>query len=75
MGYDTDVQQVGVSAQEVQAVLPEVVKDAPINADKGTDYMTVQYERLAPMFIEAIKELKDIVAKQQAEIEELRNGK
>ena len=65
LGYDTEVQQVGVSAQEVEAVLPEVVKSAPINDDAGTDYMTVQYERLAPLFIEAIKE-------QQQEIDELK---
>lgn len=58
LGYDTETQQVGVSAQEVEAVLPHVVKDAPINRQHGTDYKTVQYDRLVPVLIEATKELK-----------------
>lgn len=62
-GYDTDVTQVGVSAQEVQAVMPEVVAPAPVDAN----YMTVRYERLVPLLIEAIKaldqEIQDIKSK------------
>ena len=58
LGYDTESQQVGVSAQEVESVLPHVVKDAPINRTAGTDYKTVQYDRLVPVLIEATKELK-----------------
>jgi hypothetical protein len=46
--------EVGVSAQAVQSVLPEIVTAAPIDAQ----YLTIYYERLTPLLIEAIKELR-----------------
>ena len=54
LGYQGDERQVGVSAQEVKNVLPEIVTSAPIS----DNYYTVWYDKLAPLFIEAIKELK-----------------
>ena len=55
-------QDVGVIAQEVEEVLPEIVADRP------DGYKAVRYEKLVPLLIEAIKE-------QQKQIEELKQTK
>ena len=52
---------VGVIAQEIEEVLPEVVT----TRDNG--YKAVKYEKIVPLLIEAIKE-------QQEQIDELRKG-
>jgi hypothetical protein len=63
---------VGVIAQEVLAVLPEAVRPAPFDtaADgtsrSGASYLTVQYEKLTALLIEAAKA-------QQAQIEDLQS--
>ena len=62
LGYEKK-REVGVSAQEVEAVLPEAIATAPIDSK----YMAVKYERLIPLIIEAIKELKIEVDKIKGE--------
>ena len=54
LGYNNDAMQVGVSAQEVEVILPQAVAPAPIDEQ----YMAVKYEKLVPLLIEAIKGLK-----------------
>ena len=72
LDVDTEKREVGLLAQEVQEVLPEAVAPAPFDLDdeqnsrSGKDYLTVKYERIAPVLIEAIKE-------QQKEIDELKS--
>lgn len=59
LGYRNEARQVGVSAQEIEAVLPEAVTQAVIDPT----YLAVRYEKLVPLLIEAIKELSDQVEK------------
>lgn len=67
---NTEKREVGFIAQEVQEVLPEVIKPAgfDIELQSGENYLTIQYEKIVPLLVECIKELK-------AEIEELKNNK
>jgi hypothetical protein len=73
-GYTSDEQQVGVLAGEVEAVMPEVVKAAPFDLDEngnsksGENYKTVQYEKLIPLLIEAIKEQQDLITQLQTRL-------
>jgi hypothetical protein len=53
LGFDKNIRYSGVSAQEIQSILPEAVVSAPVN-DK---YLTVHYDKLVPLLIEAIKDL------------------
>jgi hypothetical protein len=61
--WDTELQQrheghdVGVLAQEVESILPEAV----VTREDG--YKAVNYEKLVPLLIQAIKELKTIIVK------------
>jgi hypothetical protein len=79
LGFTTDTKynDAGVIAQEVQEVLPQAVKPAPFDriwnpdlakyeSKSGNEYLTVQYEKIVPLLIEAIKE-------QQKQIEELKD--
>ena len=72
-GYSDYSRQVGVIAQEILEVLPEAVTAAPFDiaedgsSKSGENYLTVRYEKIIPLLIEGIKELR-------SQIEELRNG-
>lgn len=70
LNEDITVRKLGFLAQQVEKVAPEVVRQAPFDtapdgsSRSGQDYKTVQYDRLMPLLLQAIKE-------QQAKIQEL----
>ena len=68
LGFDTKKLQLGVSAQKVEAIFPELIERAPCSdfSKEKIDFKTLDYSKLVPVLIEAIKELK-------AEIDELKS--
>ena len=73
----SDERQVGVFAQDIQAVLPEAVKPAPFDNEdgkskSGENYLTVQYEKIVPLLIESIKEQQKMIENLQGQIDELK---
>ena len=84
-GYK-DEMHVGVSAQQVEKILPEVVQLAPFDCAKeyvdgkpvsesGENYKTVQYDKLVPLLIEAIKEQDEKINRLESMVEQLLNKK
>jgi len=55
--HENEGHDVGVIAQEVEKVIPEIVE----TRDNG--YKAVKYEKIVPLLIESIKELKDEIEK------------
>jgi len=76
--------EIGLSAQEVQNIFPEIVSLAPFDmvrdnynnivSKSGDNYLTINYEKLAPLFVESIKYLKKELNELKLEIAELRNN-
>ena len=66
---DIEKHQIGVIAQEVEKVLPDVVH----NNENGLK--SVAYGNLTAVLIEAIKELKGEISELRAELDELKGTK
>jgi hypothetical protein len=72
-GIKNNNKEIGLSAQEVNKILPELTSLAPFDIDinnngdviskSGNNYLTIYYERLIPILIEAIKELSSEIDK------------
>ncbi len=61
--------EIGFIAQDLQNVLPQVVGGLPTdNAEESP--MTVDYGRLTPVIVAAVKEQQDIIGQQQSIIEQ-----
>jgi hypothetical protein len=84
VGYTDTKVQLGLSAQEVQRILPEIVHLAPFDTDidsetkeikgskSGENYLTIDYDKLVPLLVEAIKEQQTIIETQNNEISEIK---
>jgi len=83
LGYTNEKEQVGVSAQKIQAVLPQAVSLAPFDmqgvpetgeiiSKTGENYLTVKYDRIVPLLIEGIKEQQLQIEKMKKQIDELK---
>ena len=74
LGYKKE-QRVGLSAQEVQEVLPEAVSKAPISNDPeiNEEYLSVDYSKLIPLLVEGMKEQQSYIEKLEARLQALEN--
>ena len=69
----------------MQSILPEIVRIAPFDmmldsynniiSKSGDNYLTICYEKLAPLFVESIKALKKELDEVKLELAELRDAK
>ena len=66
--HSNEGHDVGVIAQEVEKVLPEVVQT------RESGYKAVKYEKIVPLLIEGIKEQQEQIDELKKEIEELKNA-
>jgi len=79
-GYLRTTKLVGLFADEVEAVLPEATRPAPFDVDEtgasksGENYKTIQYEKLVPLLVEAIKEQQLAIDLLKYELQELKNS-
>jgi hypothetical protein len=64
----SDTKEIGVIAEEVASVVPEIV-----NYTKDGEADSVSYGRITALLIEAMKELKSELDSAKKEIEELKN--
>ena len=64
LGYEKKL-YIGLSAQEVQNVVPEVIKPAAID----NKYLTVDYAKLVPLLVEAIKEQQEHIERLESKID------
>ena len=85
-GLEANVRNTGFSAQEVKAIMPEVIRLAPfdmgeknevtgiIESKSGENYMTLLYDKMAPLIVAALKEevqKRENLEKEVAELKQL----
>jgi hypothetical protein len=85
-GLEEHVRNSGFSAQEVQKIMPEVIRLAPFDmgslnevtgimeSKSGKNYMTLLYDKMAPLIVAALKEevqKREDLEKEVAELKQL----
>ena len=83
LGIKGNKRDLGISAQDVEKILPDLVNIAPVDvgydeekniiSKTGSNYLTVNYEKMIPLLIESIKELNKNINDLKKENIELRN--
>ena len=83
-GIETNKKEIGLSAQEVNKVLPEIVDLAPFDtirdendnivSKSGENYLTISYERLMPVIVESIKQLNSEIKLLKGENQHLKEA-
>ena len=80
---DRKLDNVGVIAQEIEEVLPQVVKPAPFDRERsketnwefvsksGEEYKTVDYDKITALLIQGMKEQQELIEALEAKIEKL----
>jgi hypothetical protein len=66
-GFFVRKHDIGVIAQEVEAVLPEIV------ATREDGYKAVKYEKIVPLLIEAVKSQQQTIDTLKAELQEIKD--
>ncbi len=84
VGYTDEQVQIGLSAQEVQRVAPSVVSLAPFDMEtqedgtiaskSGENYLTMDYGRMVPLLVEAIKAQQEQISALHKEIDQLKEA-
>ncbi len=65
---DNQEYSLGLIAQEVQKVIPEVVSQITSIEEHGTDHLGISYSELIPVLIRAIQDQQDIITDLQKEM-------
>jgi len=71
-GYLLNVPIIGMIAQEVEKIIPQVVGTWKLN-DELTDARSLEYQRLVPYLIEAIKEQQKQIDQLKSDVKTLMN--
>jgi hypothetical protein len=65
--HENEGHDIGVKAQEVEMVLPEIV------TTRSNGFKAVKYDKIVALLIECIKDQQSQIDEQQVQIDELKN--